>query len=113
MTRTEPIIAVQNVQKSSEFHQNLVNCQSQHGGETFEILTDDGVVLLCLHKWGEHEHPTMLSPGNQPGNGLILFFRVNNLQQIFENALKINAAIEKEIHYNENSQKKSVYLAGS
>lgn len=74
MPRTEPIIAVQNVQKSSEFYQNLLNCQSQHGGETFEILTDNDVVILCLHKRGEHEHPTMLNPGNQPGNGLILSF---------------------------------------
>lgn len=50
MTRTESIIAVKDVQKSSEFYQNLLNCQSRHGGETFEILTDGDVVILCLHK---------------------------------------------------------------
>ncbi len=44
------------------------------------------------------------------GNGLILFFRVDNLQQIFENAILLNAAIEKEIHYNENSLKDQFIL---
>jgi hypothetical protein len=24
-----------------------------------QILDSDGTVLLCLHKWGAHEHPTL------------------------------------------------------
>ena len=90
MVRTEPIIAVENVPKSSIFYQRLFGCTSQHGGETFEILTDKDIVILCLHKWGEHDHSTMLDQKNA-GNGLILFFRVDNLQQIFENAILLNA----------------------
>jgi len=105
MVRTEPFIAVKDVQKSSQFYQRLLNCKSEHGGKTFEILTDENVVILCLHKWGEHEHPTMLNPEKDIGNGLILFFRVDNLTEIFQNAKELNANIEKEIHYNENSLK--------
>ncbi|WP_333863165.1 glyoxalase [Sphingobacterium sp.] len=109
MVRTEPIIAVENVSKSSLFYQRLFGCTSLHGGETFEILADKGTVILCLHKWGEHEHPTMIDQKNA-GNGLILFFRVDNLQQIFENATLLNAVMEKEIHYNENSLKDQFIL---
>ncbi|MGE8427332.1 MAG: glyoxalase [Sphingobacterium sp.] len=109
MTRTEPIIAVKTVSKSSLFYQRLLGCTSQHGGETFEILTDNGTVILCLHKWGEHDHPTMRDQ-KHAGNGFILFFRVDNLQQIFENATLLNAVIEKDIHYNENSLKDQFIL---
>ena len=74
MIKTETIIAVKDVQKSSKFYQELLGCKSEHGGESFEILTSQSTVILCLHKWGEHEHPTMINPENDVGNGLILFF---------------------------------------
>lgn len=110
MVRTETIIAVKNVPESSKFYQKLLDCKSEHGGNTFEILTSEKQVILCLHKWGEHEHPTMLSSEKEVGNGLILFFRVDKLKKIFENAKILNATIEKEIHYNENSLKNQFIL---
>ncbi len=110
MVKTEPIIAVKDVRKSSFFYQQLLACKSEHGGDTFEILTSNGTVVLCLHQWGEHEHPTMLSATENNGNGLILFFRVDELQTIFEKAQALNANIEREIHYNPNSLKNQFTL---
>jgi len=110
MIRTETIIAVKDVKKSSAFYQSLLECKSSHGGRTFEILTSGDVTLLCLHKWGEHEHPTMLDPGIMPGNGLILFFRTDRLEALYANALKLAVFIEKDIHYNENSLKNQFIL---
>lgn len=110
MVRTETIIAVKSVPESSEFYQRLLGCKSEHGGETFEILTSENNVVLCLHKWGEHEHPTMINPIKDNSNGLILFFRVDNLNEIFENAKTLKVDIEKEIHYNENSLKNQFTL---
>ena len=110
MVRTEPIIAVRDVPKSSKFYQDLLGCKSTHGGDSFEILTDEETVVLCLHKWGEHQHPTMLSPDKTAGNGLILFFRVGNLNEIFNNARNLALTLEKEIHYNENSGKNQFIL---
>jgi hypothetical protein len=41
-----------------------------------QIVDRDGTVLLCLHGWGAHEHPSLTSPeAATPGNGLLLFFR--------------------------------------
>ena len=49
MIKTEPIIAVENVKKSSHWYQRLLNCKSGHGGDAFEILTDvDGNQILSL-----------------------------------------------------------------
>jgi len=110
MVNLETIIAVKSIPESSEFYQQLLGCKSEHGGETFEILTNEKTVVLCLHKWGEHEHPTMLNSKKENGNGLILFFRVNDLNKIFENAKALKANIEKEIHYNENSLKNQFTL---
>lgn len=85
MTRTETIIGVQDVEKSSRWYQNLLNCESRHGGSLFEILADlDGRVLLYLHKWGEHDHPTLTDPKIRPGNGLILYIRVSDLDKIWK-----------------------------
>jgi len=110
MVRTETIIAVKNVSESSEFYQKLLGCKSEHSGNTFEILTSEKQVVLCLHKWSEHEHPTMINPIKENGSGLILFFRVDDLNEIFENAKTLNVDIEKEIHYNENSLKNQFIL---
>ena len=104
MIRNEPIIGVNDVRKSSEWYQALLGCKSNHGGDVFEILSDkDNTVILCLHKWGEHNHPTLTSPDIQPGNGLILYLRVDNLEQIWANAQKLGAHVEEPPHKNENS----------
>lgn len=110
MIKTEPIIAVAKVSESSRFYQRLLSCKSAHGGETFEILTSEGQVVLCLHKWGEHAHPSMIKPTKDKGNGLILFFRVDDLNTVFANAEALEARIEKGLHYNENSRKNQFIL---
>lgn len=106
MIRTEVIIGVDDVQKSSAWYQALLHCKSMHGGETFEILADhNNKVILNLHKWGEHEHPTLTGSAAQRGTGLILYFKVENLNEIRGNAKKLNAKIESEIRLNPNSGK--------
>jgi len=106
MIRTEPIIGVENVEKSSKWYQELLGCKSNHGEETFEMLADeDNTTILNLHKWEEHNHPTLSNP-KMAGNGLILYFRVDNLDEIWENAKSLNAEIEEEPKMNQNSGKK-------
>ena len=111
MIRAETIIAVNHVEESSIWYQELLGCKSNHGGDKFEILADhDQTVILCLHKWEEHNHPTLSSPKEMAGNGLILYFRVDNLNQIWENAIRLNAVIEAEPNLNNNSGKKEFSL---
>lgn len=104
MIKAEPIIAVAEVEKSSKWYQQLLNCKSAHGGNVFEILTDEsGAQILSLHKWGEHDHRTLTAPGSSTGNGLILYFVVDNIKTIWANALALEAKIEEEPHLNTNS----------
>ena len=111
MVRLETIIAVKSVPESSKFYQVLLGLTSKHGGDTFEILADNNeTTVLCLHKLGEHEHPTMINPNLPSGNGLILFFRVIDLDQIWQNAIENGFKIEKEPHYNPNSLKNQFIL---
>jgi hypothetical protein len=106
MTRTEVIIGVKDVSKSSKWYQELLGCKSNHGGDTFEILTDQNEsIILCLHKWGEHEHPTLVNPNIEIGNGLILYLRVDDLNVVWEKAKKLNAILEIERDLNRNSGK--------
>jgi hypothetical protein len=106
MTKADPIIAVKDVEASSAWYQSIFECHSMHGGKEFDILvseTDD--VLICLHKWGEHQHPTMANPAVIAGNGLILYFRTENMNRIRKNVERIGAPVEEEIHLNPNSTK--------
>ena len=105
--KLDPIIAVNDVKESSKWYQAIFDCRSMHGGDEFDILVSkDDEVLVCLHKWGEHEHPTMKKPGTTSGNGLILYIRAENMEEIRRNVERIGYAVESEIQLNPNSRKK-------
>jgi len=107
MTKIDPKIAVKDVEVSSKWYQSVFDCRSIHGGKEFDIIVDkNDEVLMCLHKWGEHQHPTMANPSITPGNGLILYFRTENMPAIRQNVKEIGGFIEEEIHLNSNSTKK-------
>lgn len=106
MTKIDPIIAVKDVEASSIWYQQLFNFRRIHGGNEFAVLVSENEeVSLCLHKWGEHHHPTMTDPGIPPGNGLILYFRTKNMKNIRAMVEKTGGTIEEDIHLNPNSSK--------
>jgi len=81
MRRTWTIIGVGDVPRSFKWYQSLFGLPATAPAhdDFGQILDSDGTVLLCLHEWGVHEHPPLMSPGQaQPGNGLLLFFRVDD-----------------------------------
>ncbi|MEO8824161.1 MAG: VOC family protein [Ginsengibacter sp.] len=106
MTKLDPIIAVKDVEASAEWYGKIFGCKRMHGGDEFVVLvTEKNEVLICLHKWGEHEHATMKNPDITPGNGLILYFKTNNMDEIRQDAEKAGWPIEEELHLNHNSNK--------
>ena len=69
-----------------------------------KILDTDGTVLLCPHEWGAHEHPSLISPDDaKPGNGLLLFFRVDNFNVALTMARTLVSRLEEEPHVNPNT----------
>ena len=111
MIKVDPIIAVKDIEASSRWYQSVIGLRSLHGGKEFDVLVaENDEIVMCLHKWGEHEHPTMMDPATTPGNGLILYFRTDKMNIMRENAEKIGAIIVEDIHVNPNSRKKEFSL---
>lgn len=107
MTRLDPIIAVKDIKVSSNWYQKIFELRNDHGGDDFSVLvSDDNEIILCLHKWEAHNHPTMTNPGITPGNGLLLYFRTENMSTIYQNAIEAGCVIEEDIHLNTNSLRK-------
>jgi catechol 2,3-dioxygenase-like lactoylglutathione lyase family enzyme len=103
MRRTWTIIGVGDVPGSFKWYQSLLGLPetAPAHGDFGQILDSDGTVLLCLHKWGAHEHPSLMSPDHaQPGNGLLLFFRVDDFDMALLRARALIARLEEEPHVN-------------
>ena len=61
--------------------------------------------MLCLHQWGAHEHPSLTSPDRAtPGNGLLLFFRVDDFDLALQRARSFVSQLEEEPHINPNTR---------
>jgi catechol 2,3-dioxygenase-like lactoylglutathione lyase family enzyme len=106
MKRTWTIIGVKDVPSSFKWYQSLFGQpETQPAHDYFgQILDSDGTVLLCLHQWGAHEHPTLTSPDNAtPGNGLLLFFRVDDFDLALKRARALVGRLEEEPHANPNT----------
>jgi len=107
MKRTWTIIGVSDVPPSFRWYQSLLGLpETSPAHEGWGRLQDaDGTVLLCLHEWGVHEHPSLIGPDHgTPGNGLILFFRVDDFNDALERAHALGIRFEEEPHVNPNTQ---------
>ncbi len=113
MRRTWTIIGVGHVANSFKWYQSLLGLpETAPAHDDFgQILDDDGTVLLCLHQWGAHEHPSLTSPDRaQPGNGLLLFFRVDDFDTALPRARALGVRLEEEPHVNPNTGTKEFSL---
>jgi hypothetical protein len=107
MKRTWTIIGVADVAGSLNWDQSLFGQpESRPVHDDFgQILDADGTVLLCLHQWGAHEHPSLRSPDDaKPGNGLLLFFRVEDFDMALPRARALVTALEEEPHVSPNAR---------
>jgi catechol 2,3-dioxygenase-like lactoylglutathione lyase family enzyme len=107
MKRIWTIIGVSDVPASFRWYQSLFGQTETAPAHDYfgQILDTDGTVLLCLHEWGEHDHPSLLSPDTAtPGNGLLLFFRVDDYDEALKRARALAGQFEEEPHLNPNTQ---------
>ena len=103
MKRTWTIIGVRDVARSLHWYQSLFGQPetSPAHDDVGQVLDSDGTVLLCLHEWGAHEHPSLLSPDHAtPGNGLLLFFRVDDFDKALARVRARDVALEEERNLN-------------
>jgi catechol 2,3-dioxygenase-like lactoylglutathione lyase family enzyme len=103
MRRTWTIIGVRDVSSSLKWYQALLGLTPSTPEHDYfgQVLDADGTVLLCLHRWGDHEHLPLSSPENgKPGNGLLLFLRVDDFEETLSRARNLMLRLEEEPHIN-------------
>jgi catechol 2,3-dioxygenase-like lactoylglutathione lyase family enzyme len=107
------IIGVTDVPASVKWYQSLFGLpETSPAHDHFgQILDTEATVLLCLHQWGAHEHPSLMSPDKAPpGNGLLLFFRVDDFDAAKERARALVDQLEEEPHVNPNTETREFSL---
>jgi len=106
MKRTWAIIGVKDVASSFKWYQTLFGQAATQPAHDYwgQIVDSDETVLLCLHQWGAHDHPSLASPDTAtPGNGLLLFFRVDDFDAALTRARSLVDRLEEEPNQNANT----------
>ena len=76
--------------------------ESSHGGEEYERLVRDGRLVLQLHHFAvEHHHGRIGDPELRPyGNGVALWFEIDDFDAAVRRAEALNAEIALAPHRN-------------
>ena len=113
MKRIWTIIGVNDVARSTAWYQSLLGrpATPPNHDHFSQIVDADGTVLLALHQWGAHEHPSLTSPDRAtPGNGLLLFFRIDDFDAALGRARALVTRFDEEPHVNPNTQTREFSL---
>ena len=102
--RLAPLICVHDVPAASRWYQQLLGCTSGHGGDHYERLNDGDRLVLQLHRWDvEHDHGPLGDPALRPyGNGVILWFELDDFDDAVTRANSMNVEVLKERRRSEN-----------
>lgn len=101
----QPLICVHDVEASSLWYQELLGCDSGHGGPEYERLNFHGKLVLQLHKWDvEHQHGPLGDPALRPyGNGVILWFELEDFDLVADRAERMKVEIITPRRVSENA----------
>ncbi len=98
-----PLICVRDVESSSRWYQQLLGCQSGHGGSHYERLNANGRLILQLHDWDvEHHHGRLGDPDRPHGNGVLLWFELDDYEAAAQRAESMNVEIIRPGQLSEN-----------
>ena len=100
--RPQPLIAVTDVEASSRWYCRLLGCVSNHGGTSYEQLVWDGRLILQLHSFEvEHHHGPIGDREHRPyGNGVLLWFEVDDFDAVLERAAAMKVEVVMAKHRN-------------
>jgi catechol 2,3-dioxygenase-like lactoylglutathione lyase family enzyme len=106
MPRLWTIIGVRDMRRSFAWYQMLLGLppSAPAHDDWGQIADRDGTVLLNLHLWEAHGHPTLMSPKPaKPGNGLLLFFVVDDYRHALQRARRLGPRLAEKSHVNPNT----------
>jgi catechol 2,3-dioxygenase-like lactoylglutathione lyase family enzyme len=102
MVRSQPLIAVTDVEAGSRWYQRLLGCTGNHGGPVYEQLVSGGQLVLQLHSFeSKHDHGPIGNRDDRPyGNGVLLWFQVDDFDAVMRRAAEMNVEIVRPRHRN-------------
>lgn len=100
--RPQPLIAVTDVEASSRWYQQVLGCQSAHGGPEYEKLVSKGVLILQVHRFEVgHDHGPIGNIEDKPyGNGVLLWFEPDDFDAAVARIAKMKADVIQPRHRN-------------
>jgi catechol 2,3-dioxygenase-like lactoylglutathione lyase family enzyme len=109
----QPMLAVTDVPASSAWYQLVLGGRSGHGGNEYEQLLVDDVMVLQLHREDVgHHHGTIREPGQAVGNGVAVWFETADFDATVERvrAAPDHVRIETDVHHNPNAGHREIWL---
>ncbi|MEJ1972550.1 MAG: VOC family protein [Lacunisphaera sp.] len=98
-----PLICVDDVEASSRWYQELLGCESGHGGTAYERLNFRGRLVLQLHQWEvEHHHGRLGDPALKHSNGVLLWFELEDFDAAVQRAERLKVTVVKPRYRSEN-----------
>jgi len=106
----QPLIAVADVEKTSQWYQTVLGLESGHGGKEYEQLLFKQCMVLQLHQWQAHEHPHIGDPKRLIGNGVLLWFESNRFDEIVQKLQTHQVEILEGPKYNPNAHHREIWF---
>lgn len=106
----QPLIAVADVEKTSQWYQTVLGLESGHGGREYEQLLFEQRMVLQLHQWQAHDHSHIGDPKRVVGNGVLLWFESAQFDEIVENLQTHQVEILEGPKYNPNAHHREIWF---
>lgn len=107
----QPLIYVRDVPASSKWYCTVLGATSGHGGDEYERVAVGDSFILQLHSWKEEHHHGTPGDATKPvGNGLLLWFAVDDFDAAVKRITKLGATVHTKPHVNPNAQQWEMWL---
>ncbi|MEN4982755.1 VOC family protein [Acinetobacter modestus] len=106
----QPLIAVADVEKTSQWYQTILGLESGHAGREYEQLLFEQHMVLQLHQWQAHDHSHIGDPKRLIGNGVLLWFESNRFDEIVQKLQTHQIKILEGPKYNPNAQHRDIWF---
>jgi len=112
--RSQPLIAVRDVRASTRWYKQLLGLDSlpEHAHrDLYERMFCASELVLQLHAWDKEDHPNLVNANAAPaGHGVLLWFEVDDFDEVVRQARTLRAEIVLEPHLNPAPNHREMWL---
>lgn len=105
------MVVVRDVPASRRFYQRVLAAESGHGGDEYEQIVSDGEIVVQLHAVEVEDHHGRLADPDQPlGNGVLLWFEVDDFEASVDQVRATSAPVVRDVHTNPNARQQEIWV---